>query len=56
MDGCCGLATLLIATLALVLTLAVWRPAPAPVIALAPDPPSSRLEPDVNAMGTASSA
>jgi hypothetical protein len=51
-----GLATLLIASLALVLTLAGWRPAPAPVIARPPAPPSSRLEPDVNAMDTASSA
>ena len=51
-----ALAALLLAALALVLTLAGWRPAPAPVLAHAPAPPSSRLAPDVNAMGTASSA
>jgi hypothetical protein len=51
-----ALAALLIALAALVLSLSGGRPAPPPVIAPAPAPPSSRLEPDVSAMGTASSA
>jgi hypothetical protein len=40
----------------LVLTLYGWRAAPAPLLAPAPGPPSSRLEPDVCALGAASSA
>ena len=51
-----ALAALLIVALAVALTLAGWRPAPAPVLAPALGPPSSRLEPDVSAMGAASSA
>jgi hypothetical protein len=51
-----ALAALLIAALALVLTPAGWRASPAPLLTPAPDPPSSRLEPDATAMGTASGA
>jgi hypothetical protein len=42
-----ALAVLLIATLALLLTLAGWRPAPAPVLARAPAPSPPALPPPV---------
>jgi hypothetical protein len=51
-----ALAVLLIVLAALALTLVGWRAAQAPVIASDPATPSSRLQPDLNAMGAASSA
>ena len=42
-----ALATLLLAALAVVLTLAGWRPTPAPVLARAPAPPPPALLPPV---------